>query len=75
MDEQTPGSGTCYVPQCGARIPKGRLMCGPHWGRVPIKARGAVWAALDAWEAGTGNLGDLRDAQDSAVAAVLGHPA
>lgn len=65
-----PGGGTCCAPACGQRVPRGNLMCNPHWRQVPTKARAQVYAELDAWEAGTGTLGSLRDAQNAAVAAV-----
>lgn len=67
-----PGAGVCAIPDCGTAIPKRRLMCTPHWTKVPTKARAQVYAELDAWNAGTGSLGSLRDAQAAAVAAVAG---
>lgn len=62
------GQGTCAA--CPASIPKGHLMCRTHWFRVPMDLRGRVLGALDAWNNGSGALGELRDAQEAAVAAV-----
>jgi hypothetical protein len=64
------GDGVCAV--CGARA-RG-LMCGQHWAAVPKPLQRRVYAALDAWDAGTATLADLRAAQDEAVAAAGGTP-
>lgn len=64
---ETYGDGSCGV--CGARIRPGLLMCAVHWRRVPGELQREVYAALDAYNAGTATLGDLRAVQDRAVQA------
>ena len=34
----------CYAPGCDWEVPTERLMCGPHWRRVPAPLRDAVSA-------------------------------
>lgn len=70
MSERIAGAGQCYVPTCGEHIELGQLMCRPHWAKVPAATKQAVTSALRRWKRGTGNLGELRAAQDAAVEAV-----
>lgn len=64
------GNGTCALARCGRTIPVGFLMCQPHWQQVPQVLRNAVWSALRGWMAGTVPLGQLRQAQEAAIAAL-----
>lgn len=34
---------TCYAKRCGESIPTNRLMCWPHWKRVPRSVQAAIW--------------------------------
>jgi hypothetical protein len=62
------GQGSCAV--CGGSIRKGLLMCRADWARVPDGLRRRVYQVLDAFQCDSGTLGDLREAQEAAVAAV-----
>lgn len=33
----------CYAKGCGEPIPDTRLMCWPHWKRVPRKVQKIIW--------------------------------
>lgn len=33
----------CAARGCGRRVPANRLMCGPHWRKVPRQLRLRVW--------------------------------
>jgi hypothetical protein len=35
---------TCAAAGCDVRVPFGRLMCGPHWARVPKAIQSRVYA-------------------------------
>ena len=68
----------CAVPGCGRSVSSDRLMCPPHWYRVPIPLRAAV---SHAWRVRRGTLGtpgylEARDRHEevkrAAVAAVSG---
>jgi hypothetical protein len=63
----TPGDGLCQV--CGHAVPPGWLLCRPHWSRVPRRLQNEVYAALRAYKASTGTLGELRAVQERAVEA------
>lgn len=62
------GDGHCAV--CQAKTRRGNLMCPAHWRKVPKPLKDAVYDALHRWDAGTATLGDLRAAQEAAIAAV-----
>jgi hypothetical protein len=57
-------NGKCQVPKCDRRAPPGRLMCGPHWKRVPRNLQRAVWRAFRPEQ-----LKDERPTDDYLVAA------
>lgn len=33
----------CYAKECGEPIPDNRLMCWPHWKRVPRSVQAIIW--------------------------------
>lgn len=66
----TWGAGPCAVEGCERHAGVGRLMCARHWLRVPLERRRAVSRAWSRWNADLCHLGELRDAQAAAVAAV-----
>lgn len=46
-----PGSHLCPAAGCRRQVSPDRLMCRPHWYRVPKPLRDAVWAT---WRSGAG---------------------
>jgi len=65
----TYGGGKCPVAGCGKAIPEGHLMCRRHWFSVPHELRVNVSATLGRWLRNQITLGELRHAQDAAIAA------
>lgn len=47
MSSSAAGEGPhlCHAIGCSTPIEPFRLMCGPHWKRVPAELQTAVWAA------------------------------
>lgn len=39
----------CYAAGCAVLVPRGRLMCSPHWALVPGKVQQSVWRAWRAF--------------------------
>jgi hypothetical protein len=60
----------CAIAGCGLELPLDRLMCRPHWYRVPAELRTEVWSAWRRFQAGRLSIGELRAVQDRAAAAV-----
>lgn len=66
MAKVSVGTHECPVHGCSTRVPYDRLMCVPHWRRVPKVLAAAVWdAARNDW-LGDGHLA----AQAAAINAV-----
>lgn len=65
------GSGACAVPLCLSQTKGGQLMCRSHWFSVPTALRLAVSRAFRGWQQGNGTLHGLRDAQATALAAIV----
>lgn len=68
----TYGGGRCAA--CGCKTRAGNLMCGRHWGQVPVSLQVEVYAALRQWNVNLISLEDLRSVQAKAVEAVTGKP-
>lgn len=60
--------GRCAV--CSRRVSPGRLMCLPHWRRVPDGLRKRVNGALQRYWRNDCTLAELREIQDAAIASV-----
>lgn len=60
----------CPVPRCKHSAPRGKLMCAPHWRRVPKALQQAVWST---WGAVCGDLnnGDKAEAYEHARTAAI----
>lgn len=45
----------CPISDCARRVPAGKLMCAPHWRRVPREVQREQYAAYRAWQRGDEN--------------------
>lgn len=46
-----PHGGLHPCSVCGKPVPRGRLMCAPHWRLVPLPLQREVWAAWGSFQA------------------------
>lgn len=63
-----PGDGTCANPKCSHPAARGQLMCRACWFSVPAPYRAAVNNAWRGWLDDKVTLGELREAQERAIA-------
>lgn len=65
-----PGDGTCANPSCSRPAQRNQLLCRSCWFSVPAPYRAAVNNAFRGYLDGAVTLGELREAQERAVAAL-----